>query len=383
MTWQRMTLIGGTLFTMLFGAGNIIFPLILGRSLGTTTPYAMLGFFLTGVFLPLLGFVSIILVKGDYVEFLKGLGKIPAFLIASLCMILLGPIGAIPRCIALAHADLAWYFPSLSISAFSVLAAGILALCTFKQSKMLTIISRFLGPVKIVCLLAIAVLGIFVSGNPQEGHEKAVTSFSHGFFSGYGTLDLLAVLFFSQFIFILLAPEGKNIAHKTLLKRSLVVSGVAALLMSLVYAGFAFVAVLHGGKVEGVADDTLLSALASVVLGSHAGVFANITIALTCLSSAIALTASFADFLSRYLCGGRMSYGMALALTIGSSALFANLRFAGIMNTIMPAINLFYPALVVFAGLHLFLMKGKNSSHLARYGFFITLALTLVLNFRA
>lgn len=381
MTWQRIALIAGALFTMLFGAGNIIFPLILGRSLGTSTPLAMLGFILTGVVLPLLGFVSILLVRGDYVEFLKGLGKVPAFLISSLCMILLGPIGAIPRCIALAHADLAWYFPGLPISAFSIIAGSILALCTFRKSNMIQIISRFLGPIKILCLLSIAILGVLVAGDPQSISQSATHAFSEGFVSGYATLDMLAVLFFSQFLYSSIAPEGDQISQKALFKRGIYVCAIAGFLMSLVYLCFAGVAVLHGSKVQGVANDTLLSALASIVLGSKAGVFANVTIALTCLTSAIALTASFADFLSRFVFKDRISYRTALLFTILSSSLFANMRFEGIMRTIVPAVNLFYPALVVFALLHLVLTMRKSVTAIPRYGFFLTLALTVLWNF--
>ncbi len=381
MNWKQMSLIGGALFTMLFGAGNIIFPLILGRALGTSTPYAMFGFLLTGVLLPLLGFISIMLVKGDYVIFLKSLGKIPAFIIASLCMILLGPIGAIPRCIALAHADLAWYFPSLSIFVFSIFAACLLALCTFKTSNMMDIIGRFLGPIKILSLISIAIVGVLVSGEAEIGQQSATQSFSQGMLSGYGTLDLLAVLFFSQFIFTLLVPEGKNIEQKELLKRTFFVSAIAGTLMCIVYIGFSIAAVLHGSKLNGIADDTLLSALASTVLGAKSGIFANITIAITCLTSAIALTASFADFLSRFVFKERISYKTALFITISLSAIFANLRFAGIMKTILPAINLLYPALVVFAALHLFLIfVQKHSSKLARNAFFLTLAASVLLD---
>ena len=380
MTWQRILVIGCTLFTMLFGAGNIIFPLILGRALGTASPWAMLGFVLTGVLLPLVGFISIMLVRGDYVLFLKSLGRIPAFLVASLCMLLLGPLGAIPRCIALAHADLAWYFPSLPASVFSIGAALVVAFCTYTKTNMIALISRFLGPVKIISLLAIAVLGLAVSGEPQNLQIAPGESFTRGILGGYGTLDLLAILFFSQFIFRMLVPDEAELSQKVLLRNALLVSAVAGTLMICVYLGFAAVAVLHGSKVAGIADDTLLSALASVILGPKAGIFANLTIILACLTTAIALSASFADFLSRFIFKGKISYQTALLITIILSALCANLRFVGIMKTIMPIINLFYPALVVFAGLHLILLIQKKDSRLARIGFFATLALTALIN---
>ena len=378
MTKKRILMIGCALFAMLFGAGNIIFPLILGRALGSSTPFAMIGFLLTGVVLPLVGFISIMLVEGDYVRFLKSLGRVPAFVVASLCMILLGPIGAIPRCIALAHADLAWYLPSLPISVFSILAAIVVGVCTYRKSQMIDLISKFLGPVKILCLLAIAIFGLAISGEPQASSSAASASFTRGVLGGYGTLDLLAILFFSQFIYRMLTSGSGTSNPQALLKDAIRVSLIAGGLMTCVYLGFAAVSVLHSSKVSAVADDTLLSALASVTLGPWGGIFANLTIILACLMTAIALSASFADFLSRFVFADRISYQSALLFTIASSSLFANMKFAGIMQTIMPVINLLYPALIVFAGLHLILLTLKKDVRWARMSFFTTLALTVL-----
>lgn len=378
MNRQRTLILGGTLFTMLFGAGNIVLPLILGRTLGEATPIAMIGFIITAVWLPLLGFTSIMLVKGDYIRFLESLGKIPAFIVAALCMILLGPVGAIPRCIALAHADLSWYFPGMPISIFTIIAALVIGACTFQKSNMMDIIGRFLSPVKIICLLSIAMLGVIVAGEVEQTHHPLISSFSNGFLSGYGTLDLLAVIFFSQFLYSLMAPE-EGLKQKEILKRTLRISLIAGVLMSLVYVCFAGVAVLHGSKIPNVADDTLLSALASVVLGPKAGIFANLTIALTCLTSAIALSASFADFLSRFVFRNKISYRISLFFTIALSALFANLRFTGIMKAIIPAVSLLYPALVVFSAIQLFtFLTNRKSSRLPRNLFFITLGITVL-----
>jgi LIVCS family branched-chain amino acid:cation transporter len=376
MSLMRIFSAGATLFTMLFGAGNIIFPLILGRSLQASTPAAMLGFLLTAVVLPLVGFLAIMQVKGSYKEFLKDLGSIPAFAVATLSMTLLGPIGAIPRCIALAHADMAWYFPQLPVSVFSVIAATILWLCSYTRSSMLNILSKLLGPIKILSLLAIAVIGLLVQ--PTEFAPVTTLtipeSLSKGLFAGYGTLDLLAVLFFSQFIYTLLAPESEKVPRSTLLKRSALASLIAGILMTAVYLGFATVAVMHGSAVTGVADDTLLSALASLILGSKFGIFANITIIISCLTTAIALTGSFAEFLSSYICKDRLSYQKALLLTIIVAAFVSNFKFDGVMQLIIPPINLIYPALIAFAFFRLVLNGKRNWLPVA--AFFTTLVLT-------
>lgn len=366
---------GCALFAMLFGAGNIVFPLIMGRSLGTLTPYALVGFILTAVFIPLVGFISVMLASGSQALFLGKLGRYPGLLIGLLCMTLLGPVGAIPRCIAIAHADLSWYIPGLNIWIFSACAAIGIWLFTYDKSRVIEFLGKYLGPLKIICLLAIAVLGLFYPGAPLTPLAISETaSFMRGFYEGYGTMDLLAIIFFSGMIYARLHEKEESTPE--LMKKALGVSLVCGLLLILVYAGFAGIAAIHGPRLVGIADDTLLSALASIILGSKAGVFANITIALTCFVTAIALSATFAEFISRDIFHGRISYRLALAITIFLSALMATLRFTGIMTAIMPWISLCYPALMVFALFHIGMALGWVKVSHSRAAFGITVVLT-------
>jgi LIVCS family branched-chain amino acid:cation transporter len=367
---------GCALFAMLFGAGNIVFPLILGRSLGTFTPYALMGFILTAVLIPLVGFISVMLASGQQALFLGKLGRILGMIIGLLCMTLLGPLGATPRCIAIAHADLSWYLPGLNIWIFSACACLGIWLFTYDKSRVIEHLGKYLGPLKIICLLAIAILGLFYPGTPITPEAISETqSFMKGFYDGYGTMDLLAIIFFSGMIYGRL-QQTKNPSKKELMKKALSVSLICGLLLTLVYAGFAGIAAIHGPSLNGIADDTLLSALASIILGPKAGVFANLTIALTCFVTAIALSATFAEFISRDVFAGRISYRLALGITIALSGVMATLRFTGIMSTIMPLISLCYPALMVFAFLHILLALGWLKLSYARSAFILTVSLT-------
>ena len=47
LTLRQLTLIGSMLFGMFFGAGNLIFPLILGAEAGRNLPAALLGLLIT------------------------------------------------------------------------------------------------------------------------------------------------------------------------------------------------------------------------------------------------------------------------------------------------------------------------------------------------
>lgn len=367
------------LFAMLFGAGNIVFPLILGRSLGADTPYALLGFILSAVFIPLLGFISVMLAAGSQNQFLAKLGRIPGLMIALLCMILLGPLGAIPRCIAIAHADISWYFPELNIWIFSACMACGIWVFTYEKNRIIEWLGLYLGPIKILCLIAIGIAGFFFAGEPIDPKIASSEAFTTGFYSGYGTMDLLAIIFFSGMIFQRLF--NKEDSQKKLLKKAAYVALWCGLLLALMYGLFAGIAAQHGARLSDVANDTLLSALASIVLGTKAGIFANITIALTCFVTAIALSATFAEFIAKDIFKDILSYRLALIITIILSALMATLRFNGIMSVIMPLISLCYPALIVFAFFHILSSFGFIQEKHARVTFWIVFSLSAVLSF--
>lgn len=364
------------LFAMLFGAGNIVFPLILGRSFGEATPFAILGFILSAVFIPLLGFISLMLAKGQQSQFLSRLGKGPGLMIALLCMTLLGPIGAIPRCIAIAHADISWYFPKLNIWLFSGCMALGLWIFTKEKSRIVEWLGLYLGPLKILCLSAIGIAGFFFAGTPSTHSPLPYEAFSSGFYNGYGTMDLLAIIFFSGMIFNRLNENGQD-SQKTLLKKAGLVALFCGLLLALMYGLFAGIAAIHGAKLTEVADDTLLSALASIILGTKAGVFANITIALTCFITAIALCATFSEFIAKDIFNGRLSYHKALFFTIVLSAFMATMRFNGIMKLIMPIITLCYPALIVFAFFYILARFNIMREKYAQAAFWLMLLLSV------
>ena len=52
---EKMIVISFMLFSLFFGAGNLIFPPFLGQNAGNQMPLAILGFLLTAVLLPVLG----------------------------------------------------------------------------------------------------------------------------------------------------------------------------------------------------------------------------------------------------------------------------------------------------------------------------------------
>lgn len=68
---------GFAIFTMLFGAGNFMFPPKLGIIAGQKTLMASISFALTAVLLPMMGLVGVFLFEGNYNAFFNRLAGFP------------------------------------------------------------------------------------------------------------------------------------------------------------------------------------------------------------------------------------------------------------------------------------------------------------------
>ena len=350
---MRIISIGIAIFAMLFGAGNVVFPLGLGRETGSNVAFAIIGLAITGILVPLIGLISATLFDGDYKRFLAMTGRVPGMLVALVCMLLLGPFGATPRCITLAYAAIKWHIPHLSLFFFSIIIAVVVFLATMKKNYVVELLGKLLGPIKLLLLFSIVILGLLATTHPAPSTFTPMASFIKGIHEGFWTLDLLATIFFSGLIVTSIKMSGqksqKPLAPKEVLSIGIKAGALGGILLGLVYTGFCLLAAKYGTSVANIPQDQLLSALATLVLGPAASILANVTVATACLTTAMALTAVFADYLTHEIFMGKLNYHHALALTVATTFGMTNLGFTGIKLIIEPVAVLCYPALVALS----------------------------------
>lgn len=353
---SRIIATGFAMFAMLFGAGNVVYPLALGRDIGHQLWFGLFGFVITAVIVPLIGLVSTMLAQGDYKKFLGRLGVIPGNLVILICMILIGPFAIIPRCITIAHAAVHPYAQWLTLAIFSLISACIIFVSTISRAGVVDLLGKYLGPLKFTLLFLIIIVGFLNPAPFVQVGLSAGDAFSKGLATGLGTADLLATIFFSGLIFAGLrkgmAP-GEELSNRELAKLGLQAGLIGGTLLGLVYTGFCVVSAYMGSQLVGVADGEVFSVIARLVLGAQGGLLANLTVALACLTTAIALTVVFASYLHKDVFFEKTSYLNALLVTIGTTAVMSNLGFAGIMKLLFPIITLIYPALIVLAIMHM------------------------------
>lgn len=94
---QDILALGFMTFALFVGAGNIIFPPIVGLQSGPNVWIAALGFLITAVGLPVVTVVALAKVGGAMDALSSPIGKIAGGLLAAVCYLAVGPLFATPR----------------------------------------------------------------------------------------------------------------------------------------------------------------------------------------------------------------------------------------------------------------------------------------------
>lgn len=337
---------------MFFGAGNITFPLIIGQTVEGGLIWALLGLVLTAILIPFSGLLSISLYEGDYESFFSRIGKGPGLFVIILLLAMIGPFGGIPRCITLTYSTLKVYFTGMHLLTFSLISCLIVFLCSWKKNRILDLIGYVLSPILVLFLVVIIIKGVFFSNSDPVGSSHVAHPFFYGLREGYNTMDLLAAFFFSSLVYNKLKEQQGE--RKSVLIPVFKASLIGAGLLSMIYIGFSYVAAHHSMALDGTGADQLLGRIGQIVLGQHAGLVVCMSIALTCLTTAIALTVVCAEFLQRRITKERLSYEWSLVTVLVVTVLVSTLEFTGIVKLLAPVLEVVYPSMLVLCVMNVF-----------------------------
>ena len=340
---------GFAMFSMFFGSGNLVFPLIVGQQSGGHYLLSALGIFLTGVVVPFLGVLAMMLCKGNLSEFFRSIGRVGTFVFSLIALVLMGPLGVLPRCILVAHGAFLQVFPSASLIWVSLSACVVIYFLTVNKNKIIPVLGSFLTPVLLLSILVIFVLALVKGSLPVvTGGEFAWSSFKVGFFQGYQTMDLLAAFFFSTFVIGHVqraSPEdtSEKASLKTFLKSSCVGGGI----LTIVYFFLVLLGSIYAPELKGIAPQEVFGFIALKTLGVYAAPCMCLAIVLACLTTAVVLASLFADFLHKELSQEKVGHRLSLGVTLLVAFAMSTLKFSGIMNFLGPLISMIYPALIM------------------------------------
>jgi LIVCS family branched-chain amino acid:cation transporter len=377
---------GLAIFSMFFGAGNVIFPLLMGRDAGYLTWVGLLGLMITAVGAPLIGLFGAIMYQGDAGKFYARVGKVPGLILMGIGLALLGPFAIMPRCFVVTHAAIQPYFPNLELLPATILAGVVTMACIFRRDKILAVLGYVLSPALVISLFLIIGFAMF---NPAHhdpmSHVTHAQAFMMGFDGGYDTLDLICSIFYCAATWALLKLQQEKAVSQnksySIVSTCVWASIIAAGLLALIYFGLALASARHNLLLVDVPREKVLIQLTLETLPAHFAVLANIAVGLACLTTAVGAAVTIADVIcdevekSDTFKHVKIPYNTMSFVMVALSVILANLGFEGLMGFIHPMVLAAYPAVIVLTLTNM-LYKIKNID-ITKPAVFTTIAVTL------
>jgi LIVCS family branched-chain amino acid:cation transporter len=221
--------LGFMTFALFVGAGNIIFPPMVGLQAGEHVWTAAIGFLITAVGLPVLTVVALAKVGGGVESLSTPIGKVAGILLAVVCYLAVGPLFATPRtATGLFEVGIAPLTGdgAMPLLIYSVIYFALVILVSLYPGKLLDTVGNFLAPLKIIALIVWPL-------RPSSGQRarsamrwKPTAPFSNGFVNGYLTMDTLGAMVFG--IVIVNAARSRGVTEARLLTRYTVWAGLMA-----------------------------------------------------------------------------------------------------------------------------------------------------------
>mgnify|MGYP000871153101 CR=1 FL=1 len=353
--------LGFMMFSIYFGAGNLIFPTALGQAAGENTLLAMLGFMTTGIGLPLLGITAIALAGGEYVPLLRAkTWPLFASVLLVILYLIIGPLFAMPRTGAVSfEIGIRPFLTEENITLGQFIYTAIFFAASYylalNPNKIIDRVGKMLTPALLIVLFILFVqafhapLGAIL---PATG-VYVDAPFAQGFQDGYQTMDLLASIAIGALVAN--AVRLRGIMDSRAVGAACLVSGlITVTLMAVVYGSLAYIGATSA-SVLGHSENggQILSSAVGIFFGAAGNLLLAVIIGLACLTTCCGITSSAAMFFNKLL-KGRISYERLLLFSILFSFAASNVGLTQIITLAIPFLVVIYPLVIVFVILSLF-----------------------------
>ncbi|CAM1343130.1 branched-chain amino acid transport system II carrier protein [Tenacibaculum aestuarii] len=336
---------GFALFSMFFGAGNLILPPLLGKNAGNLWIWVTLGFFVTAVFIPMLGILAHAKLQGTMYDFGKKVSHpfslVYCFVMYAICLAL-----PAPRTASVTHEmAIAPYFDSSSLLT-STVYFGLVFIFSINRSKVLELLGKFLTPLIIFILLAIIFVGIFIA--PEAVNPSSFKMpFVDGLLEGYQTFDAIASIVVGG---VLVVSMNFNTNTSFEEKKELITKAglIAGFGLLIIYAGLIYNGVLFSSTFgEDATRTEILNSLSYQTLGNIGSVFLSVLVALACFTTAVGIITGTADYFKGINNNSQKIFiitaiiGCLLGIAIGQF----DVKY--IINIALPALMFIYPITII------------------------------------
>ena len=345
-----IAVVGFALFSMFFGAGNLLFPPYLGLISGSHWLISLLGFILADVGLSLLVITAAAKCGGELDKVLSRAGNTLAKIIGIASVLCIGPLLAIPRTAATTYemgiSPIIGEAGTLVPVIVSVVFFALTLFLTIRPSKVVDIIGKFLTPALLLALAVLIVIGI-ISPIGEVSNNALISGnlFAEGVSQGYLTMDALGAAGMAAVVIASISERGytnENDKVKLTIKAGLV-SGLA---LTLVYGGLTFLgSTLSTAYGVDTPQASLMVVITNSLLGYPGKLVLGIIVSLACLTTSIGLTSASAKYFSS-ISNNKIKYETVVIVVCVFSAVVSNFGVSTIIKFSLPVLEIVYPVLI-------------------------------------
>nr|WP_276315784.1 branched-chain amino acid transport system II carrier protein [Parashewanella hymeniacidonis] len=367
-------------FGFIFGAGNVIFPPILGFKYGSDSFSAVLGFLSSTSLLSLLALIAFGIMQGNLTKFwTKKYGKgFIAVLYLMLGPILCGPrngivsfeLGLKPVLLQTHLIDGSSLSLQIALLVFTVVFFTFSLWLSLTPSQLVTTVGKVITPLFLLLIFILSVPLFFTHfpsiAPPNYDHNNS--AYISGFLEGYNTLDVTCIPVFGIIVFDTLRRRAIH-SSKGIFKSFVLTTFSAPIFTALIYIAFCYIGLSEAGKTTAaLSGPQILLAYTQAHFGWFGEVLLGMAVFLACLSTAIGFIVANGEFFHEMF--PKISYRKIAISTTIITVFIANIGLTELTHLTQPVLNFFYPILIalIICGLFTPLMKQPKLTNYAVVG---------------
>lgn len=343
---KEVFVVAFALFSLFFGAGNLILPPLLGFKAGNAWGWVTLGFALSAVLIPIFGILAHARLQGTLFDIAKKVS--PSFSLVYCYLIYVISITLpSPRTASVTH-EMA-VAPLLDSSSWitSTLYFALVLVFVLNRSKILTLIGKFLTPGILIILMAIII--ITITGFDFSFEPTAFSSpLTHGILEGYQTFDAIGAVVVGGVIIISVNLRHKNLSYnekKSFIGQAGVIAGLGLLL---VYAGLVLTGAQMGAEFEdNISRTDLLTGISRITLGNGATLLLSVLVGLACFTTAVGIVTGAADFIKGRFSNSQKAYTLTALIGCILGIVMGQFNVGYIIAVALPALMFIYPITII------------------------------------
>ena len=380
---KKMLLISFMLFSLFFGAGNLIFPPFLGQCAGNSMPLAMVGFLLTAVILPVLGII-VVAKFGGLDKLAEKVNSKFAIVFTILIYVSIGPGLGIPRAASVPfEMAIMPYLPEgtsfrLFMLIYSLIFFAIAMWLALAPTKLVNRIGKVLTPTILVLLVLTFVSFLFMGDmkaiGPQKGYEEG--AFTKGFVEGYQTMDTIAALNFG--IVIATTIQSFKVKEKKDVLKYTRIAGIAAgSILAIIYIMLSFMGMQSSGMYP-VQDNGAwtLRCIVNQLFGEPGAILLATVFTLACLTTCVGLITSISQYFAKI--SKKIDYKKWVIIIVLFSFIICNQGLTTILSISVPLLNAIYPISIMLILLGLMSKKVQENKFIYPVTIFGTLVISIL-----